>query len=581
MPKSEMPKPDVSKPDVSGADVSGADVSGPDASPGEPSASAPETPPQPAPAAAPAAAVPLPTSLRRSAIFIAASTLLWTTQGLGMNLVAANTQQIQGSLGATLTEANWLIAAYMAPNVSLTILLTKIRTQFGLRRFTEISIAIFVVTALLHLVVFDLWSALPVRFLAGAAAAPISTLGFLYMLEAFPPAMKMTWGLASALTLSSASPTIARIISPFLLDLGQWQHLYLMEIGMALMSLAVVYVLPLTPLPRDKVLHWKDFISYPLVAIGFGLLAIVLVLGRYYWWFEAPWIGVCLAIAVMAIAGAAAIELNRETPLINIRWLTSPEIVHLTLTLLLFRIVLSEQTSGALGLFQLVGLLNEQSRHLNLVILFGSVAGGIVCGLVMKPDRVAAMHAAALIAIAIGAHMDGQATSLTRPENMYLSQALIAFGGALFLPPALLKGLGMAMKHGPMFITSFIVVFLFTQSIGGLAGSALFGTLVTIREKFHSSHLIEHIVLTDPQVAERVHQYAGVYGKVLTDPQMLNAEGLVILSQQVTLQANVLAYNDVFLLISAIATLALAALVAHSGFTYLRGRFAPIRAISA
>jgi MFS family permease len=507
-----------------------------------------------------------------AAIYIAASFLLWLTQGLGMNFIAVNTTQIQGSLGATLTETNWLIAAYMAPNVSLTILLTKIRTQFGLRRFAKIGIVIFVLASLLHLFVHDLWSALPVRFVAGAAAAPVSTLGFLYMLEAFPAAKKMTWGLSLALTCSAATPAIARVISPPLLDLGQWRHLYSMEMGLALMAFAIVGLLPLTPVPRARVLHWRDFVSYPLIAIGFGLFAVVLAVGRYYWWFEAPWIGACLAVAVLCIAGAAAIETNRDTPLINIQWLTSPEIVHFAVTLLLFRIVLSEQTAGAIGMFQLLGLLNEQSRTLYLASLAATVAGGIICGRLMKVERVPAFHAAALACIAAGAWMDGHATSLTRPENMYLSQVLIAFGGALFLPPAMQVGLANTMKQGPHFITSFLTVFLFTQSIGGLMGSALFGSFVTLREKLHSNHLVQNIVLTNPLVADRVRQLAGAYRSVLTDPQLLNAEGVALLSKQATREANILAYNDAFLAIAAIAALALAGLLLHAGYRMVRAR---------
>lgn len=64
-----------------------------------------------------------------------------------------------------------------------------------------------------------------------------------------------------------------------------------MEMGLALMAFGVVYLLPLTPVVRTKMLHKLDFVSYPLVALSFGLLALVLVMGRTFWWFEAPWIG--------------------------------------------------------------------------------------------------------------------------------------------------------------------------------------------------------------------------------------------------------------------------------------------------
>ncbi len=126
----------------------------------------------------------------------------------------------------------------------------------------------------------------------------------------------------------------------------------------------------------------------------------------------------------------------------------------------------------------------------------------------------------------------------------------------------MLAGLTKTMQRGPTYLTSFFTVFLFTQSIGGLMGSALFGSFVTLREKLHSSYLVEHIALTDPIVAERVRQLAGLYGRVLTDRPLLNAEGLALLAQQATREANVLAYNDAFLLLAIIAAAALVCLIA-------------------
>jgi hypothetical protein len=216
--------------------------------------------------------------------------------------------------------------------------------------------------------------------------------------------------------------------------------------------------------------------------------------------------------------------------------------------------------------------MNEQSQLLYLAILAATLLGGVVCALLTRPERVNTLHAVALVFIAAGAWMDGHATNLTRPADMYLSQSLIAFGGALFLPPALLVGLGKTMRQGPAYMTSFLLVFLFTQSIGGLMGSAFFGTFVTLREKFHSSQLVEHITLTNPVVAERVHQLSAAYGRVLTDGQLLNAEGLALLAQQATREANVLAYNDAFLLIAALATAALAFILLHSGYGWVRAR---------
>jgi hypothetical protein len=205
-----------------------------------------------------------------------------------------------------------------------------------------------------------------------------------------------------------------------------------------------------------------------------------------------------------------------------------------------------------------------------VVILLASLCGGLLCGATLKPERVPLLHGVALLCICAGAAMDSQATNLTRPDNMYLSQALIAFGGALFLPPAMLTGLMAALRQGPTFITSFIVVFLFTQSLGGLIGSAFFGSFVTLREKFHSSLLVEHFLLSDPAVAERLRQLSAVYGKLLTDGRLLNAEGVALFAQQASREANILAYNDAFLLIAVLAGAALGGLIIHLLYARLR-----------
>lgn len=207
---------------------------------------------------------------RRAAAYMLAAVLLSLTQGLGMNLITGNLLQIQGSLGATTIEATWLVAAYMAPNASLSLLLIKMRTQFGLRNFAEVAILVFVAVTFLHFLVDDYQSALVVRFFSGIAAAPMSSLGFLYMLESFPPARKMTVGLCLALTNISIAAPLAHIISPALLDLGDWHSLYVLEIALAMMACGAVYLLPLTSPPRAKVISRTDILSYLLIAIGFG-----------------------------------------------------------------------------------------------------------------------------------------------------------------------------------------------------------------------------------------------------------------------------------------------------------------------
>lgn len=512
-----------------------------------------------------------------AATYVASGLLLFITQGLGMNIVNANLYQLQGEFSATAVEAAWLSAAYMAPYATLSIALFKIRTQYGLRPFAQWSILIFVLASALNLLVDDLHSALVVRFISGCAAAPISSLGFLYVLEAFPLQRKLNQGLNVALLGTLLSAPIARMISPALLQIDGWHALYTLEVGLALISMVVIFALPVTPPPRAKVIERLDILSYLLMAIGIGCLAVFLTLGRLYWWFETWWLGALLAAAIAFIAMTALIEAHRQNPMLDFRWIFSRSNLHMAAVLLVFRAVSSEQSSTAVSFFQQIGLLNDQQFTLWALVLVASVGGALFCMALMSSRYVETAHVIALALIAIGAYLDSQATNLTRPEQMYLSQGMIAFGAAMFLPPVMAKGFMGALQKGPAYIVNFIVIFLFTQITGALLTTAFLGSFVTIREKFHSNILVENILLTRTDVAQRVSQLSAAYRKVITDPSVLNAEGLTLLAQQVTREAYVLAYNDTFLLISAVATIALATLLLHLAWNWLRTlRAAPV-----
>ncbi len=526
----------------------------------------------PPPAPAVAAAPPMPGW--KALGYMMSSVMFFLTQGLGMNLALANLTQVQGTIAATTTESAWLSAAYMAPNVSLAIGLVKIRMQYGVRNFAEISIIGFVVASVLNLFVSDLQSAIIVRFLSGIAAAPLSTLGFLYMLEAFPPAKKLTVGLSLAMMNTTLAAPITRLVSPTLLDFGEWRGLYTLEMGLALLVMPIIYLLPLTAPPRVKVINFGDIVVYLLVALGFGCLAVVLSVGRLYWWLEVPWLGVVLAVSIVTLLAAVLIDLRRLTPLIDIRWLLTWPNVRMTIVLLVFRMISSEQNSILLIYYQNIGLLYDQLQMLYLIILVFSLVGGLTCAALMNVGLGWQIQMIALPMMIAAAFMDSQVTSLTRPEQMYLSQALMSAGITLFLPPALSPGFRAAFAKGPGYLVTFFVIFLFTQSIGSLIGTAFYGTLIIIREKFHSSVLVEHVLLTDPIVAQRAAQLAASYGKVIGDSRLLNGEGLAMLGAQVTRQAYSLAFGDAFFVAGVIAVLAFAVLILNRLIAVVRARIA-------
>lgn len=477
--------------------------------------------------------------------------LVCLTGALGNAVVTANLQNLQGSFAAWSTEIAWLPAVYVMTNVSINLLLVKFRQQFGLRAFTEGFLVLYVLVTFFHLFVNDLSSALMVRAAHGMVAAALSSLGIYYQVQAWPAKHRLK-ALTIGITGSSLAIPIARLFSTELLQIDEWRGLYFFELGLALVSLACVIALKLPPSDRKKVFEKKDFITFILLAPGMALICAVLSLGRLDWWFEAPWIGWSLATAIVLIVTAIIFEHNRTNPLLNTRWLSSGSILRLGLIMVLIRIVLAEQNTGVIGWLQYVGLQNEQMTTLAWSIFAGITCGIIASCLTLNPRRLYWPTATALTLIMIASLLDSQSTSLTRPDQLMFSQFLLGFGSAFFLAPAMLAGIGGVIADQRNLV-SFSVLFGMSQNIGGLLGSAILGTFQTWREKFHSSQLADQITTLNPVINERLQLYAQQYQSQLGDSALLNVQTSAVLQNLSTLEANILAYNDTYLLTAAIS----------------------------
>ena len=203
---------------------------------------------------------------------------------------------------------------------------------------------------------------------------------------------------------------------------------------------------------------------------------------------------------------------------------------------------------------QMFNMSNQQLHSLYVVMLLGSIAGLLISALTIDPKHLLMPLIISLGLMATGSVMDSFSNNLTRPQNMYFSQFLLAFGSTFFLGPTMVLGTRNVLTN-PRNLVSFSVLFGICQNLGGLIGAALLGTFQIVREKFHSSHLVDHLTLSDPLVAARVQNGGSAVGGLIADPNLRNLQGIRSLANAATREANVLAYNDVFMLIAVIAVL--------------------------
>jgi hypothetical protein len=483
-----------------------------------------------------------PLTLRMRIAYGSVSVLSGVAATFPNALTNVNQTPIAGSFGVFVAQVALLPAVFVAFNATANLTLVRARIQFGIPRVILPLLGLYALAALVELVAPSFAGEAVLRAVNGMTGAGLVAQAIAYALTAIP-ADKKPMAVVLGISTGQLGIPLARLVPVEALASGGAHGLHLVELGVALVVIAAFAILPLPPTDRSKAFERLDFATIGLMIPGALLLSFVLAEGRYLWWTDTPWLGVALAAGLTLVGAAMAIEHHRASPLLQTRWIATRDIIRFAAVAILVRLALAEQTYGSVGLLSAGALNNDQLR-----VLFGLVAAAIVVGIVVSmfaltPTSGPWLITAAALIIAVGAGLDSGANNLTRPAQLYLSQALIGLGTTLFIGPALGIGIVRVLQRGPqMFITT-IVLFSTTQNIGGLAGSALLGSLQIARARAHASALSDHLTAADPQVAARLQA------------------GVAQLNQALNREAGVLAYNDVFIVVSALA-LATAAYVA-------------------
>jgi len=467
------------------------------------------------------------------------------TATLGNALVSTNTSTIAGSLGEYVAVVAILPAFYVAVNATGNLSIVKARAQWGIPAITHAALVLYAVVALLQLLFPNLALAFAVRAASGLSAAALISVTIFYLFQVFPPKLRPA-ALVIGIGFTQLGTPLARLFPVELLAQHHWQNLHLIELALPLTILALMNAFPLPPSDKTKAFQPLDFATIALLVPAMLLICTVISAGRLSWWTDTPWLGWTLAAAVPLLATAILIEVRRDKPLLHLEWLGTGVILRFVAVALLMRMALAEQTYGSVGLLTASGLNNEQLRLLFIIVLGAMVLGIATAVLTLRPHGLREQVIVAALSIALGAWLDSHATNLTRPPQLYLSQALIGFGTTLFIGPALAFGFLRMLERGVDYFVTLVVFFSTTQNVGSIAGAALLGSYQFMATRAHAFALAEHLTSTDPQVVARIQTGSQLLANSVSDPGQQLAQGSALLVQAQSREATVLAFNDVF-----------------------------------
>ncbi|WP_137681330.1 MFS transporter [Aurantiacibacter suaedae] len=493
----------------------------------------------------------------RRAAYLAIGIFIGLVGGSQNGFLLANSGALQAEFALTPVEAGWLTVAFYSTYSCMSMLLFRVRQQFGIQPFVRWAMAGLVAANFVQMIGPGYYPELAARAVAGITASGLSALTIYYLMQGLPAPMKIA-GLVISIGLTQIAFPLARALSPTLLVDSEMSHVFQFQFALSLLGFGLVFLLRLPPGERAVTFEKLDIPSIALFIIGVCALCTFLIQGRIQWW-DTPWLGYALVVAILGLGGCFLIEANRQSPMLDLSWLSSRAILSLGIIGATVRVLVAEQGYGATGMFSALGYGNEQLIGY-FWVLVGATFGGMVLSVVrLDPKDLTRPVLFAIFVIGVAAFADTRTGVMTRPQDLYVTQAAIAFGAVFAMGPIMMEGMVRALAAGQRFVISFIAIFSLSQSMGGLAGSSLLSAFYTVRLKTHLIDAGSTLTLGNGQLGAALSGAARNIAPLQSDPALQQQAASSTVSAAVGREAAVLAFNDVFFLVGILAAITFAA----------------------
>jgi len=236
---------------------------------------------------------------------------------LNMTIANVTVPNMAGALGASSSQATWVITSYAVAEAFTVPLTGWLATRFGGVRVFVLAVFMFGVSSLLCGMSTSLPMLLAMRVFQGLAGGPLMALSQTLLLRIFPKEKAMAaMGLWAMTTL--LAPVVGPVLGGWLCDRYNWSWVFYINVPMALLFGWVAWNM----LKRYELSLRKD----PFDAVGLVLLIvwvaafqIMLDEGKNLDWFSSTEICVLAAVAAVGFVAFLIWELTEKYPIVDLR----------------------------------------------------------------------------------------------------------------------------------------------------------------------------------------------------------------------------------------------------------------------
>ncbi len=449
---------------------------------------------------------------------------------------------IAGDLSSSQDESTWTLTSYLVTNAIVMPISGWLAARFGRKRFFLTCIAGFTLTSLLCGLAPSLAVLVVLRAIQGAAGGGLQPTGQAILNDAFPPE-KRSMATAVYAIAAVVAPAIGPSIGGWITDNYEWRWVFLINVPVGAALLFLIGFLVHTPNEGadKKAAHSKvDGLGFGFVALSLGCLQIVLDRGQEDDWFADPMITTLAITSAISFILLVWWELQQENPMVDLRLLKRRDFAVSFAMMLVFGFMILGSTYLLPAYAQ--GLMGYRATEAGEIIAPGGLLLILlfpVIGRVIDKIDVRWVIAAGVLTCS---------GSLFYMSNYFYQQVsfeVLAFGRVL-------QAVGLAMLFLPINALAFrdvpkdrsnyaSALINLARNFGGSIGISFASTLVTRREQFHQSRLVEHLQGLNPAYTDFVSQTSQ-----LTHTPAGSVASLAQTYGLGTTQAMLLSYLDAF-----------------------------------
>lgn len=465
---------------------------------------------------------------------------------LDIQIVSSSLAEIQAGLSASSEEISWVQTSYLIAEVIMLPLSGFLGRLLSTRVFFSISAIGFTITSILCAIATSINEMILYRALQGFIGGGIIPSVFVASYVLFPPSKRPIVTPIVGLV-ATLAPTIGPTVGGYICHIASWHWLFLINVPCGV----IISILAWKLIDFDKAdpslmvkFDWTGLIS---MAVFLGTLEYILEEGARHDWFNDTLI--LNLFIIMILAGGLFFwrAFTAKEPIVDLSAFANFNFS----TAAVFSFVLG---IGLYGLTYLYPIYLSQIRHYDALMIGETL---FISGFVMFLTAPLAgflsariderlMMAIGLFSFALGTWMAGSITDNWDFWELFWPQFFRGFSVMLCMVPVNNIALG---SLPPEQMQNASGLFNLTRNLGGAVGLAIISTLLTKRTDLHYARIAETIQQGNIQATEMLSSLILYFKTATSDPHAL---ALFQLFNMVRVQATVMAFSDIFFIITII-----------------------------